>query len=98
MVCLFGLFSSFGILFIYSFCLGSKGVSVDFSKPLIDQTNFVDAKIVVKKKSKIGGILKRRTESHKSRRDTSTLTTSASFSSTTKIFGFVNFKILLFSF
>mmetsp|Transcript_110592 Transcript_110592/g.165586 ORF Transcript_110592/g.165586 Transcript_110592/m.165586 type:complete len:663 (-) Transcript_110592:120-2108(-) len=64
---------------------GLKGPSVDYQKPLIDQANPSNTKIVVKKKSKIGGIF-RRTDSHKSRRESS-FVTNATPSSTSRIFG-----------
>eukprot|EP00012_Vannella_robusta_P009987 CAMPEP_0206196538 /NCGR_PEP_ID=MMETSP0166-20121206/8511_1 /ASSEMBLY_ACC=CAM_ASM_000260 /TAXON_ID=95228 /ORGANISM="Vannella robusta, Strain DIVA3 518/3/11/1/6" /LENGTH=675 /DNA_ID=CAMNT_0053614039 /DNA_START=16 /DNA_END=2043 /DNA_ORIENTATION=+ len=65
---------------------GSKGPSVDYQKPLIDQANPTDTKIIVKKKSKIGGIF-RRTDSHKTKRESSFVGSAVPASSTTRIFG-----------
>jgi len=75
-------------LSIYSEVDGSKGPSVDYSKPLIEQADPSTTKLVVKKKSKIGTIF-RRTDSHKSRRESS-ITREASTtqpSAATKVFG-----------
>lgn len=65
---------------------GTKKSSVDYTKPLIDQANPSETKIILKKKSKIGGIF-RRTDSHKLRG--SIMPPSISSSGLTKIFGLV---------
>lgn len=62
---------------------------------MIDQANPTDTKIILKKKSKIGGIF-RRTDSHKSRRESGLVHShNASSSSISKIFGFVNYFVIL---